>query len=75
LFHGFGILLYLILWAIMPGIRDGEEPKAGNWVRRVRRFCWAVKKAFTEEILGERGARTESNEGDGTGEMNTAESR
>ena len=75
LFHGFGILLYLILWAIMPGIRDGEEPKAGNWVRRVRRFCWAVKKAFTEEILGERGARTESNEVDGTGDMNTAESR
>jgi phage shock protein PspC (stress-responsive transcriptional regulator) len=75
LFHGFGILLYLILWAIMPGIRDGDEPKATDWVRTVRRFFWAVKKAFTEEVQGERGARTGSNEVDRTGDMNTAESR
>ena len=24
LFHGFGVLLYLILWAIMPGLSEGR---------------------------------------------------
>jgi phage shock protein PspC (stress-responsive transcriptional regulator) len=75
LFHGFGILLYLILWAIMPGIREGDEPKATDWVRTVRRFFWAVKKAFNEEIVGNRGDRPGNSELDKTGEMNTAESR
>jgi phage shock protein PspC (stress-responsive transcriptional regulator) len=52
LFHGFGILLYLILWAIMPGLSAGEEPRASRWIHSLRRFFWAVKKAFTEEVLG-----------------------
>jgi phage shock protein PspC (stress-responsive transcriptional regulator) len=76
LFHGFGILLYLILWAIMPGIREGDEqPKATDWVRTVRRFFWAVKKAFNEEVVGNRGDRPGNNELEKTGEMNAAESR
>ena len=75
LFHGFGILLYLILWAIMPGLSAEEEPKANRWIRSVRRFFWAVKKAFTEEVLGEKDAGTGSREVDKTGDMNAAESR
>ena len=74
LFHGFGILLYLILWAITPGLSEGEEPKATHWIRSIRRFFWAVKKAFTEEVLGEKdgaGSREEEKAGD----MNTVESR
>jgi len=75
LFHGFGILLYLILWAIMPGLSEGEEPKASGWIQTVRRFFWAVKKAFTEEVLGAKDARPGRSEVDKAGEMNTAESR
>lgn len=75
LFHGFGILLYLILWAIMPGLSEQEEPRANHWIRSVRRFFWAVKKAFTEEVLGEKDAGTGSREGDKAGDMNPAGSR
>jgi phage shock protein PspC (stress-responsive transcriptional regulator) len=75
LFHGFGILLYLILWAIMPGLNDGEEPKASHWIRSLRRFLWAVKKAFTEEVLGTKGQRTGSQDVEEARDMNTAESR
>lgn len=74
LFHGFGILLYLILWAILPGFSAGEEPKANLWIRSVRRFFRAVKKAFTEEVLGEKG-RAGSCEVEEPADMNTAESR
>jgi phage shock protein PspC (stress-responsive transcriptional regulator) len=74
LFHGFGILLYLILWAILPGFSAGEEPKANHWIRSVRRFFRAVKKAFTEEVLGEKG-RAGSCEEEEPADMNTAESR
>jgi hypothetical protein len=75
LFHGFGILLYLILWAIMPGLNEEEEPKASHWIRSVRRFFWAVKKAFSEEVLGGKGSGTGSREVDKAGDMNAAESR
>ena len=75
LFHGFGILLYLILWAIMPGLNDGEEPKASHWIRSLRRFLWAVKKAFTEEVLGTKEQRTGSQDVEEARDMNTAESR
>jgi len=75
LFHGFGILLYLILWAIMPGLSEAEEPRANHWIRSVRRFFWAVKKAFTEEVLGEKDAGAGSLEVDKAGDMNPAESR
>ena len=75
LFHGFGILLYLILWAIMPGLSEGEEPKANDWIRSVRRFFWAVKKAFTEEVLGTKDAETGSPAVDKAADINTAESR
>ena len=74
LFHGFGILLYLILWAIMPGLSEAEEPKANHWIRSVRRFFYAVKKAFTEEVLGERNGAG-SREVEKAGDMNAAESR
>jgi len=76
LFHGFGVLLYLILWAILPGLSEGEEPKASHWIRSVRRFFWAVKKAFHEEVVS-----TKDRTGTGTSEveeaegMNTAQSR
>jgi phage shock protein PspC (stress-responsive transcriptional regulator) len=75
LFHGFGILLYLILWAILPGLGQEEEPKASDWIRSVRRFFWAVKKAFTEEVLGNKETEPESHTMDKSGDMNTAESR
>jgi phage shock protein PspC (stress-responsive transcriptional regulator) len=75
LFHGFGLLLYLILWAIMPGLSEGEEPKASHWIRSVRRFFWAVKKAFTEEVGSAKGRGNGGNEVDRAGDMNTAESR
>jgi hypothetical protein len=75
LFHGFGILLYLILWAIMPGLSDGEEPKANSWIRSVRRFFWAVKKAFSEEVIGTKDADTGNSAVEKAGDMNTAESR
>ena len=75
LFHGFGIFLYLILWAIMPGLSEVEEPRANHWIRSVRRFFWAVKKAFTEEVLGAKDAGAGSREVDKAGDMNPAESR
>lgn len=75
LFHGFGIFLYLILWAIMPGLSEAEEPKANHWIRSVRRFFRAVKKAFAEEVLGGKDAGAGSREVDKAGEMNAAESR
>jgi phage shock protein PspC (stress-responsive transcriptional regulator) len=75
LFHGFGVLLYLILWAIMPGLSEAEEPRASGWIRSVRRFFWAVKKAFNEEVVGTKDAGTGRNEVDKAGDMNTAESR
>ena len=74
LFHGFGILLYLILWAIMPGLSEAEEPKANHWIRSIRRFFWAVKKAFTEEVLGEKDG-ADGREVEKAGDMNAAESR
>ncbi len=75
LFHGFGILLYLILWAIMPGLTEGEEPKVSHWIRSLRRFFWAVKKAFTEEVLDTKGHRARSHDVDEARDINTAESR
>ena len=75
LFHGFGILLYLILWAIMPGLSEGEEPKASHWIRSVRRFFWAVRKAFSEEVVGAGGDGSGSAEIDKAGNMNGAQSR
>jgi phage shock protein PspC (stress-responsive transcriptional regulator) len=74
LFHGFGIFLYLILWAIMPGLSDAEEPKANHWIRSVRRFFYAVKKAFTEEVLGGKDGAG-SCDVEKAGDMNAAESR
>ncbi len=75
LFHGFGILLYLILWAIMPGLSEGEEPKANHWIRSVRRFFWAVKRAFAEEVLGDKDDGTDTHEVDKGRDMDAAESR
>jgi len=75
LFHGFGILLYLILWAIMPGLSEGEEPKASHWIQTVRRFFWAVKKAFAEEVSGTNDAGPGSSAVDRAADMNTPESR
>ncbi len=75
LFHGFGILLYLILWAILPGLGEGEEPKAGHWIRSARSFFRAVKKAFNEEVGGAGNAGSESRKVDEPGDMNTVESR
>lgn len=75
LFHGFGILLYLILWAIMPGLDRGEEPKASHWIRSLRRFLWAVKKAFSEEVLGGKEQGKGNHEVEKARDMNTAESR
>jgi len=49
-FHGFGILLYLVLWAILPGL-GAEESKASGCFKALRRFFVAVKKAFQEEIV------------------------
>lgn len=76
LFHGFGILLYLILWAILPGRNEGEEPKASQWIQTVRSFFRAVRKAFHEEA---RSARERTGRGDGEvekpGDATRAESR
>lgn len=75
LFHGFGILLYLILWAILPGLSEGEEPKAGHWIASVRRFFRAVKRAFHEEVLAAGDAGTGADATKKAGEENKAESR
>ncbi len=65
LFHGFGIFLYLILWAIMPGFSEGEDAKAGHWIQSIRRFFRAVQKAFTEEVAGGKAPGTGGGEGAG----------
>jgi phage shock protein PspC (stress-responsive transcriptional regulator) len=76
LFHGFGVFLYLILWAILPGLSEGEEPKASHWIRSVRRFFWAVKKAFHEEVASAKGGTgTGTNEVEEAKGVNTAQSR
>jgi phage shock protein PspC (stress-responsive transcriptional regulator) len=76
LFHGFGILLYLVLWAILPGRNEGEEPKASQWVQTVRRFFRAVRKAFHEEARrGRERAGTGDAEVEAAGGVKPAESR
>jgi phage shock protein PspC (stress-responsive transcriptional regulator) len=75
LFHGFGILLYVILWAIMPGMSTTEEPKASSWIRSVRSFFRAVKKAFMEEVAGSRQDRRTGDEVDAIRDRNASEPR
>ncbi len=52
-FHGFGLLLYLILWAILPGLGE-KESRANVWILAVKRFLLAVKHAFLDEFSGGR---------------------
>ena len=49
LFHGFGILLYLLLWAISPDRAD-RESRAHGWIGAIGRIWEAVKKAARAEF-------------------------
>jgi len=52
-FHGFGLLLYAVLWALLPGWRE-EDSRTASWVRSLRRFLLAIKKEFLREFSAER---------------------
>jgi len=52
-FHGFGLLLYLVLWAVLPGWSE-QDSRAGHWIRSAKRFLLAVKQAFLSEFSGNR---------------------
>jgi phage shock protein PspC (stress-responsive transcriptional regulator) len=52
-FHGFGLLLYAVLWALMPGWQ-GKDSGPPSWVRSLRRFLLAVKKEFLNEFSPDR---------------------
>ena len=58
-FHGFGILLYLALWAVLPACGD-RDSRAGAWVRSFKRILLAVKQAVAAEFSGLRGRGAES---------------
>lgn len=75
LFHGFGILLYLVLWAILPGLSEAEEPRASHWIRSLRRFFRAVKTAFNEEVLRNSKDGTGDREVEKAGDASPSESR
>jgi len=55
-------------------LSEAEETKANHWIRSIRRFFYAVKKAFTEEVLGDKDGAG-SREVEKAGDMNAAESR
>jgi phage shock protein PspC (stress-responsive transcriptional regulator) len=48
-FHGFGVFLYLVLWALLPEVACGES-RAGEGVSALRRFLRSVKRSFHEEF-------------------------
>lgn len=75
LFHGFGILIYLVLWAALPVVRNGEEPRAAGWFRSLGRFFEAVRKAFREEILGGKDGKPAGPDREGDRDMTPAEMR
>jgi len=52
-FHGFGLLLYLVLWAVLPGWTE-EDSRAGTWVRSLKRFLLSVKRSFLDEFSADR---------------------
>jgi len=55
-FHGFGVLLYLALWALLPGWGP-DDTRTGTWIRSLKRFLLSVKHAFQQEVsrTGDRG--------------------
>lgn len=74
LFHGFGILLYFILWALLPGTSEGEA-RAGALFKAIKRIFEAGKKAVKDEVDRSRKGRTAENGGSGVGETDAVESR
>ncbi len=73
LFHGFGILLYFILWAVLPGTGE-EEAKVGTLFKAFKRIFEAAKKALKDEIERSKKARTTTGEGAGVGKTDAVES-
>jgi len=53
LFRGLGIIVYLILWAVLPG-QTQEEAKVSTWYRAAGRIFDALKKAVRAECSGSR---------------------
>jgi phage shock protein PspC (stress-responsive transcriptional regulator) len=73
-FHGFGLFLYLVLWAVLPGLSE-EDSRAGMWVRALKRFMLSVKQAFLDEFSGNRDPGPGEKEAGRQGEGNLMKSR
>jgi len=56
-FHGFGILLYLALWAVLPACED-RPSRVGAGIQALKRVLLAVKRTFVEEVSDIRGRGT-----------------
>jgi len=74
LFHGFGILLYLVLWAVLP-VWSEQDSRAAHWIRSLKRFLLAVKQAFLTEFSGSRDHGPGDKEPDRPGEGTLMNSR
>ncbi len=73
-FHGFGILLYLVLWAILPGL-SVDESRAGAWIRALKRFLMTVKRSFLDEFPGHGEPGPGGRENSGRGDTDVMETR
>lgn len=74
LFHGFGILLYFILWAVLPATSE-EEAKVSTLFGAVKRIFGATKAAVHDEVERLRKERGAGSGEDGVSNANAAESR
>ena len=59
------ILLYLVLWAILPGLSE-DKSRLVPWIQSVKRFLRSVREAFREEFA------TTKRTGSGAGEQGPA---
>jgi hypothetical protein len=74
LFHGFGILLYFILWAVLPA-RSEEEAKVSTLFSAMKRIFGATKAAVHDEVERSRKKQGAGSGEDGVRNANAAESR
>lgn len=74
LFHGFGILLYFILWAVVPG-RIDKEARVSAWFKSAGRILDVLKTTVRTECSGSRTTPPSGNETDGVKDAGVVESR
>ena len=74
LFHGFGILLYLVLWAVLPD-RIEKEARVSSWFRAAGRIFNVLKTAIRTEYGGAKNNPPAGNESGGVKGANLSESR